>query len=115
MFRVIEQVFIGLFSFSESLATKSMSVKNEPFMTRPVLFDINPFIFTYYPFMISLDECNRSCNNAIDDLSAKVCVPSKTTDINFKIFNMITRMNKTKAFVKRLECHSKCKFDKYSM
>ena len=31
--------------------------------------------------MISLDKCNRNCN-IVDDLSTKVCVPSKTKDVN---------------------------------
>ena len=29
--------------------------------------------------MISIDKCNRSCNVA-DDLSTKICIPSKTKE-----------------------------------
>ena len=36
------------------------------------------------PFMTSLDKCNGSCN-VVDDLSTKICVPSKTKDINFEV------------------------------
>ena len=32
MFRLIKQVFVALLSFSESLATRSMSLNNEPCM-----------------------------------------------------------------------------------
>ena len=42
--------------------------------------------------MISLDKCNGSCN-AVNDLSTKIRVPSKTKDVNMKVFNMITRIN----------------------
>ena len=45
-------------------------------MTRPTLINLNPFGFNFYHFMISLDKCNGSCN-AVDDLSTKVCLPSK--------------------------------------
>ena len=31
-------------------------------MLRPTLIDLNPPELKYYPFMISLDKCNRSCN-----------------------------------------------------
>ena len=55
-------------------------------MVRPTLFDSNPVEFKYYPFMISLDKCNGSCNV----LSPKICVPKKTKDINVKVFNKIT-------------------------
>ena len=34
-----------------------------------------------YPFMINLDSCNVSCNT-VDDLSRRICVPNKTTDVN---------------------------------
>ena len=45
----------------------------------------------YYPFMFSLDKCSGSCN-AADDLSTKICVPSKAKD-NVQVFNMIARIN----------------------
>ena len=73
MFRLIKQVFIVLLSFSRSLATKCMSLNNEPSMTRPTLIGLTPVKFDYYPFMIRLDKCSGTCNNAVDDLPANVC------------------------------------------
>ena len=49
--------------------------------------------------MVSLDKCSGSCN-AAKDLSTKICVPSKTADINFKVFNMITSLNDVKIICK---------------
>ena len=46
--------------------------------------------------MISLDKCKGSCNNAADDLSAKICVLSKTKSVNVEVFNIITRLNEAK-------------------
>ena len=54
-----------------------MSLSNESCMARPTVIDLNPIELNYYPFMISLDKCNEICN-AIDDLSTKICIPSKT-------------------------------------
>ena len=73
MFSLIKQVFIVLLSFSESLATKYVSLNDETCMVRPALFDFNPVEVKYYPFMISLDKCNGSCNV----LSPKIYVPKK--------------------------------------
>ena len=42
MFRLIKQVFIALPSFSGFLATKCVSLNNEPCMTRPTLIYLNP-------------------------------------------------------------------------
>ena len=63
-------MFIVLLSFSSSLATKYVSLIDEPCMVRPALIDLNPFELKHYPFMISLDKCNGSCNV----LSPKMCV-----------------------------------------
>ena len=73
MFSLIKQVFIVLLSFSSSLATKYVSLIDESCMVRPALIDLNPFGLKYYPFMISLDKCNGSCNV----LSPKICITKK--------------------------------------
>ena len=39
MFKLIKQVFIALFSFSGSLATKWVSLDNELYLIRPTLID----------------------------------------------------------------------------
>ena len=51
-----------------------------------------------------------SCNSA-NDLSTKICIPSKTKDINVKVFNIITRTNEAKVMVKLISCNYKCKFN----
>ena len=88
-------------------------------MIRPFLIDLNPVElklsihgkYLDYPFMISLDKCNGSCNT-VDDLSTKACVPSKTKDVNVKVSNMITNRNKAKTLViKQISCDFKCNFN----
>ena len=70
MFSLIKQVFIVLLSFSSSLATKCLSLNNEPCIVRATLTHLNPVELKCYPFMLSLDKCNESCNV----LSPKICV-----------------------------------------
>ena len=82
MLRFMKGVFIALLSFSESLATKYVSLNNF------ILVDINHVELNYYPFVTGLDSCNGNCNT-LDDSSVKICVPNKTEDVNFKVFNMI--------------------------
>ena len=83
MFILMKQVFIAVFSFSGSLATKCVCLSNETCMARPTLIDLNPSELNYYPFTISLDTCNGSCN-VFDNVSTKICVPSKTKDVTVK-------------------------------
>ena len=68
MFWLLKQVFIVLLSFSGSLATKFVSLNNEPLMTMVTFVDSNSIELNYYLFMISLDKCNGSCN-VVDNLS----------------------------------------------
>ena len=69
-------------------------------MIRLTLIYLKPIELKYDAFMINLDTCNGSCN-VVDDLSTKICVPSKTKDVNVKVFNMITGINEAKILVKR--------------
>ena len=64
-------------SFSGSLARKWISLNNKPCMTRPTVIDLHPVELNFYSLMISVDNCNESCNND-DDLSTKLCIPSET-------------------------------------
>ena len=82
-------MFIVLLGFSSFSAAKCLSLNDEPRMVRPTLIDLNIIDLKYYPFMISLDKRNGSCNA----LSPKVCVPKKIKDINFKVCNMIANKN----------------------
>ena len=42
MFRLNKQEYTGVLPFSRSLATKCMSLNNEPCLARATLIDINP-------------------------------------------------------------------------
>ena len=56
-------------------------------MIQPTLINLHPNEynqeFLYYPFLVKLDRCVGSCNT-LNDLSSKVCIPSKTEDLNLK-------------------------------
>ena len=99
MVRLVNKVFITLLSFSRSLTTKCVSLNNEPSLARPTLVDLNLSKFYYYLFMVSLDRFNRSCN-ALNDLSSKISVSDKTEDVDLNVFNMIAKVNESKALTK---------------
>ena len=87
IFRLIKQVFIALLSFSGSSATKYVPSNNEPCMARPTVIDLSLAQLNHNPLMITLANCNGSCHN-VDDLFTEICVLSKITDVNVKVFNM---------------------------
>ena len=67
-----------------------MSLNNEPCVNRAIFIELDLVELSYYPYMISLEKCDGSCN-AFDGLCIKVCVPSKMKDANVEVFNMITK------------------------
>ena len=64
----------------------------------------------YSPFAVKLDRCVGSWNT-LNILPYKLCVPNETEYINLRVFNMITRINKSKTLTKLISCKCKCKFD----
>ena len=60
--------------------------------------------------MINLARCAGSCNT-LDDLSSTVCVPNKTENLNWHVFNMITGICKTKALTKHVSYKCECTFN----
>ena len=112
MVKNIKQVFVALLSLSNSLTSKFESLSSEPCMARPALTDLDPVKLNHYhPSMTSLDKCSGSCN-AVYDLSTKICVPSKTKDVDVKVFDTITRVYEAKTLIKHLLCDCKCKFNR---
>ena len=64
-------------------------------MIRPTLIDLNAVDLNHYQFMISLDNGNGICD-AVDNLSAKMGIPSETKDVNVKVLNTIATINEAK-------------------
>ena len=57
--------------------------------------DLNPDELFYYPFIVSLDRCNGSCNTVKHSI-VRICFPNNTKNINLKILNMITGIIESK-------------------
>ena len=116
MFGLIKKLFIGLLSsiVSGSNHTKCVSLSNQKYEIRPTLVNFYPNDYSqkfyYYPFSVKSDRFVGSCNT-LNDLSNKVCILSKTEDLNLSIFNMVTGINESKTLTKHISCECKCKFD----
>ena len=113
MFNLTKQAFAALLNFSWSLARKYISLNNEPCMARPTLTDLNLnwSELHYYTFMVILDKRYGSLNST-DGASGRICVPKKKKEnVNWNVFNMITRINEAKALTKHILRDGKCKFN----
>ena len=82
---------------------KCVSLSNQKCMTEPTFINL-------HPFAINLGRCVGSCNT-LNDLPNKVCIPSKTGDLNLSVFNTITGINESSVLTKHISCECICKFD----
>ena len=62
-------------------------------MIRPTLIDLIPVELKRYPFIINLDEFSGSYNS-VDDLSTNMNICINASDINVKVYNIITNKQK---------------------
>ena len=88
----IKKIFyIGFLFLSSLVSTTSLnciSMKNQECKVRPKIINVNSNRPVFYPFSIKASKCSGSCNN-INDLFAKICVPSVIKDLNVKLFKKI--------------------------
>ena len=47
----------------------------------------------------------------LNGLSAKICIPNETKDVDVEVFNKITTINEAKTLVKNISCNCNWKFD----
>ena len=100
MFGFVKQIFISammLFdcNLSSVNSLKCISMNNQECKVRPQIVNVNSDEPVFYPFSIKTSKCSGSCNN-INDPYAKMCVPDAVKNLNVKVFNLMSRTNKTR-------------------
>ena len=73
--------------FTNSLATKCISLNNERQIAGPRLIDLNPGEFHDYPL-----RCDISCNVA-EDPFGRIYAPNKIEYVHLKLLNIPTEVN----------------------
>ena len=90
--------FVGLkilSSFTSVNSLSCISVKNQEWKTRPQVVNVNGDEPVFFSFSIKTSKCSGSCNK-INHPYAKICVPVVAKNLNFKVFNLISRTNETR-------------------
>ena len=109
IFRLIKKVFfLGLTILSNfTNALDCISMKNRECKVRSEIISINSNNPMFYPFSIKVNKCSGNCNS-INDPYARICVPDVIKDLNVKVFNLMSRTNKTR-FIEWHEKWNKCR------
>ena len=72
-----------------------ISMSNQECKVRPQILDVNGDNPVFFPFSIKTSKCSSSCNS-INNPHAKLCVPNIIKNLNFKVFNLMSRTNETR-------------------
>ena len=67
-------------------------------------------IILFYSYSIQVNKCSGSCNN-INDPYANLFVSNIVKNINFKVFNLVSRTNETSHIEWHKTCKCKCRLD----
>ena len=89
---------------------KCLPMNNQECRIRPDIININSNEPTFYTYIIEVNKCSESCNN-INDPHAKLCVSDVVKNINLKVFNLMSRTNKTRNIKWHETCKCKCRLD----
>ena len=105
IFGFLKKCFFTAMAIFSRNASKCVSMNNQVCKIRSEIIDINSNEPTFYPNSININKYSGSCNN-INDPYAKLYVPDVVRNMEVKVFNLISRTNKTRY----IECHETCKY-----
>ena len=113
MFRFVKKrFFTGLIILSSLTSVNSLScflINSQECKSRPQVVNVNGDEPAFFPFSIKTSKCSSSCIN-INHPYAKICVPDVVKNLNFKVFNLMSRTNETKHTEWHETCKCECKF-----
>ena len=114
MFGFIEKCFFTTMFFGCNLSNvnslKCISMNNQECKKRPQIVNVNSDELVFFLFSITTSKCSGSCIN-INYLYARLCVPDVVKIINLKVFNLMSRTNKTRHVKWHETCKCKCRLD----
>ena len=115
MFGFVKRIFVStMIFFGCNLSSVNLSecvlMNNQECKVSPEIVNVNGNEPVFYSFSIKTSKCSGSCNN-INDNYAKSCVPDVAKNINIKVFNLMSRTNKTRHIKWHETCKCKCRLD----
>ena len=91
-------------NFLSASPLSCISMNNQECKVRPQIVNVNSEDSVYFPCSIKTGKCSGDCSN-INNPYAKLCVIEIFKNLNFKVFNLMSRNNDTR----HIEWHETCK------
>ena len=77
----------------------------------PEIVDVSGNNPIFHPFSVKINRCSGNCNS-INDPYPKICVPNIVKNLNFKVFNLMSRTNETRSIKWHETCKCICRLNK---
>ena len=115
MFRFVKQIFFSAMMYfgcnvSNVNPLKCVSMNNQECKIRSEIVDVNSDEPIFYPYSVKISKCSGSCDD-INNPYAKLYVPDVVKNINLKVFNLMSRINKTRNIKFHKTCRCKCRLN----
>ena len=115
MFQFVKRIFISaMMFFGCSLSSvnplECVSMNNQECKVSPEIVNVNSNEPAFFHFSIKTSKCSGSCNNT-NDPYANLCIPNVVKNLNAKVFNLMSRTNKTRHIQWHETCKCKCRLD----
>ena len=115
MFGFIKKAFftaITFFSYNvlNVNSLECVSMNNQECKIRTEIISLDTNYPTFYPYSIKINRCKGSCNT-INNPYAKICVPDQIKNTKVKVFNLMSRTNKTRHIKWHKTCKCRCRLD----
>ena len=108
MFRFVKQIIISAMMLFNSLLNvnplECIAMKNRECKVRSEIVNVNSNNPMFYPLSVKINKCSGNRNN-INNPYARICVSDIIKDLNFKVFNLMSRTNETRS----IKWHESCK------
>ena len=92
------------FNLSNVNSLECVSMNHQECKIRTERINLNTDEPMFYPYSIKINRYKGSCNT-INDPYGKICVPDQITNINVKVFNLLSITNETR----HIKWHKTCK------
>ena len=110
MFGFIKKWFFTAIMFFDCNARKCISINNEECKIRPEIININSNEPLFYLYNVRRSKSGGSCN-IVNNPYARLYVPDVVKNMNVKVFNLMSRTNKTKHTKWHKTCKCQCRLD----
>ena len=101
---------VFLWTLTSANLLSCISMKSQECKVKPQIVNVNGDDPMFFSDSVKTSKCNGSCNT-INNPLAKMCVLDVVTNLNIKVFTLVSEINETRHKEWHETCKCKCRFE----